>query len=137
MNTSFMTSVSIIAADPVKSRDLYLKGLSLPLNKLDGEYYATEALGGCNQFGVWPLSQAAEACFGQSVWPADYPVPQVSIEFELESVAAVSAAVEELKVKGFAILHDAKTEPWGQVVARLQTVEGAILGLSYAPSLHE
>jgi hypothetical protein len=33
-------------------------------------------------------------------------------------------------------LHEAKTEPWGQVVARLLSPEGAIIGLSYAPSLH-
>jgi hypothetical protein len=29
-----------------------------------------------------------------------------------------------------------RTEPWGQTVARLQSSEGAIIGLSYAPSLH-
>jgi hypothetical protein len=37
---------------------------------------------------------------------------------------------------GFALLHDARTEPWGQTVARLQSVEGAIVGISFAPALH-
>jgi hypothetical protein len=31
----------------------------------------------------------------------------------------------------------ARTEPWGQTVARLLTIEGAIVGLSYAAWLHE
>jgi hypothetical protein len=35
-----------------------------------------------------------------------------------------------------ALLHDARTEPWGQTVARLQSADGAIIGLSYAPSMH-
>jgi len=30
----------------------------------------------------------------------------------------------------------AKTEPWGQVAARLLSPEGAVVGLSYAPSVH-
>ena len=34
------------------------------------------------------------------------------------------------------MLHGAKVEPWGQTVARLLSPESAIVGLSYAPSLH-
>jgi hypothetical protein len=41
-----------------------------------------------------------------------------------------------LKDKGFVLLRDARTESWGQTVARLQSTEGAIIGLSFAPSLH-
>jgi hypothetical protein len=41
-----------------------------------------------------------------------------------------------LKEKGFTLLHEAHTEPWGQTVARLQSSEGAIIGLSYVPSMH-
>jgi hypothetical protein len=32
----------------------------------------------------------------------------------------------------FTLLHDARTEPWGQTVARLQSSEGAIIGVSHA-----
>jgi hypothetical protein len=46
------------------------------------------------------------------------------------------ATAEELRRDGFALLHDARTEPWGQTVARLQSVEGAIVGISLAPALH-
>lgn len=137
MDTKFITSVSVIAADPAASRKLYVDALGLPLRRLDGEYFATEELGGCNHFGVWPLAQAAQACFGTSEWPNEHPVPQVSVEFELESAEAVVAAVRELETKGFSLLHGSKTEPWGQVVARLLTIDGVIVGLSYAPSLHK
>jgi hypothetical protein len=33
--------------------------------------------------------------------------------------------------------HPARTEPWGQTVARLQSPEGAIVGISYIPLFHE
>jgi hypothetical protein len=64
------------------------------------------------------------------------PVPQASIEFEVGDASAVQAAADELKARGFALLHDARTEPWGQTVARLQSSEGAIIGVSYAPFMH-
>jgi hypothetical protein len=38
--------------------------------------------------------------------------------------------------RGFALLHEAREEPWGQTVARLLSNEGAIVGISYAPSQH-
>jgi hypothetical protein len=37
---------------------------------------------------------------------------------------------------GHELLHPARDEPWGQTVARLQSPEGAIVGISYVPSLH-
>ncbi len=36
----------------------------------------------------------------------------------------------------FGLLHDARTEPRGQKVARLQSSDGAIIGLSYVLSMH-
>ncbi len=50
--------------------------------------------------------------------------------------AAVERAGAELEAGGFTLLHPARTEPWGQTVVRLQTVEGVLVGISYAPSLH-
>jgi hypothetical protein len=86
---------------------------------------------------VWPLSEAAQACFGTPEWPADRTVPQTSIEFELRDPDAVQSAADELRQRGFALLHDAREEPWGQTVARLQSLEGSIIGISYAPALHD
>jgi hypothetical protein len=36
-----------------------------------------------------------------------------------------------------ALLHDRRKEPWGQTVARLQSQEGSIIGISFAPPLHD
>jgi len=137
MQIEFVTSIAVIAPDPRESRRLYMDALGLPLRQLDGEYFATEELGGCKHFGVWPLAQAAESCFGTSTWPADIPRPPLSLEFEVADQNAVAQGANELQSQGYQLLHDAKTEPWGQTVARLLSPEGAIVGLSYAPSLHQ
>jgi catechol 2,3-dioxygenase-like lactoylglutathione lyase family enzyme len=136
VDVQFIASVSVIAPDPATSRHLYLEALGLPLERLDGEYFASERIDGSRHFGVWPLTEAAQACFGTDAWPTDRPVPQVSIEFELADPDAVAAGAAELEGGGFRLLHGARTEPWGQTVARLQTVEGLIVGLSYASWLH-
>ena len=135
MNVEFVASVAVITADPAVSRELYVEALGLPLAGED--YIHSEQLPGTKSFGIWPLTQAAQTCFGTPDWPADRPTPQVSIEFEVEDAAAVQRAAEELRAKGYELLHDAKTEPWGQTVARLQSGEGAVIGISYAPMLHE
>jgi catechol 2,3-dioxygenase-like lactoylglutathione lyase family enzyme len=137
MQVEFVTSVAVITSDPAESRRLYMDGFGLPLKQLDGEYFASEEIGGCKHFGVWPLTQAAEACFGTTSWPDDIRVPQVSIEFEVADVDAVAAAAEELRSRGHQLVHEARQEPWGQTVARLISPEGAVVGVSYAPSLHE
>ncbi len=136
MEILFVASVSVIAPDPVESRRLYVDALGLPLERLEGEYYASEHIGGSKHFGVWPLAEAAVACFGERTWPADRPVPQASIEFELADPAAVADGAAELAAAGHRLLHGARTEPWGQTVARLQSPEGLVVGLSFAPWLH-
>jgi catechol 2,3-dioxygenase-like lactoylglutathione lyase family enzyme len=133
----FIASVAVVAADPAKSRELYVDTLGLPLEAAgDGEYFYSERIDGSKHFGVWPLAQAAHACFGVEEWPTDRPIPQVSIEFEVADAGAVAAAVQELKRRGLELVHDAREEPWGQTVARLLSPEGSIVGISYAPSLH-
>jgi hypothetical protein len=105
-----------------------MNALGLPLHQLDGDYFASEEIAGCNHFGVWPLTQAAQACFGSPAWPGNVAIPQVSVEFELADAAAVSEGARELRSQGYDLLHEAKTEPWGQVVARLLSPEGAVVG---------
>jgi hypothetical protein len=132
-----IASMSVIAADAPASRALFVDDLGLDLKPDDsGEYFHSEAVEGAKHFGVWPLTQAAEACFGTAVWPTDRPVPQASVEFEVRDAAAVAAAERELVAAGHDLLHPTKTEPWGQTVARVQTSDGAIVGISYAPWLH-
>ena len=65
------------------------------------------------------------------------PLSQVSIEFEVADTAAVTSAVEELELAGYELLHPPRTEAWGQTVARLQSPEGAIVGISYIPAFHD
>jgi catechol 2,3-dioxygenase-like lactoylglutathione lyase family enzyme len=138
MRILFISSVTIIAPNPAESRKLYVDALGLPLESHEGdEYVFSEKIGGSKHFGVWPLAQAAQACFGTSAWPADRPTPQISIEFEVENEAAVADATEELKGRGFALLHAPRTEPWGQTVSRILSSEGAIVGISYAPWHHD
>ena len=113
MNIEFVASIAVITPDAAASRRLYMDALGLPLNQLDGDYFGSEEIGGCKHFGVWPLSQAAEACFGLSSWPAHVTVPQMSIEFELAGPGSVADGAEELRSRGYELLHDAKMEPWG------------------------
>ena len=47
-------------------------------------------------------------------WPEKLPRPQVSVEFELASPAAVTDGAQELTSRGYEMLHDAKVEPWGR-----------------------
>jgi catechol 2,3-dioxygenase-like lactoylglutathione lyase family enzyme len=136
MDVQFITSVAVITADPSVSRSLFADALGLPLTAEDDGYLHSEQINGSKSFGVWPLSQAAQACFSTPDWPAGRLVPQVSIEFEVADADKVQAAAEELKQRGFALLHEAHTEPWGQTVARLQSSEGAIIGVSYTPLMH-
>ncbi|HEX3512055.1 MAG TPA: VOC family protein [Solirubrobacteraceae bacterium] len=138
MDIEFLASVAVIAPDPPTSRELYVKTIGLPLEG-EGEhgYHHTEALAGSRHFGVWPLAQAAEACFGGSEWPADRPVPQVSIEFDVSDAEAVHAAAQELHAAGYEPLHPVRVEPWGQTIARVISPEGAIVGISFAPALHD
>jgi catechol 2,3-dioxygenase-like lactoylglutathione lyase family enzyme len=137
MEIEFLSTIAVIAPDPAASRELYVDALGLPLaNEVGGEYIHSERIDGCKHFGVWPLSQAAEACFGTTQWPTERPVPQVSIEFDVADVATVGAAARELQEAGYELLHPAREEPWGQTVARLQSPEGAIVGVAYTPALH-
>lgn len=137
MKIEFLSTIAVIAADPPASRRLYVDTLGLPLESGgDEEYLHSEQLPGCKHFGVWPLHQAAQACFGRPTWPSDRPVPQVSIEFDVSNARAVQAAADELIAAGYQILHPAREEPWGQTVTRLQSPEGMIVGVSYTPALH-
>ena len=137
MQVSFIASVAVITERPAESRKLYVDALGLPLEAAAGDDYAhSEHIGGSKHFGVWPLTQAAQACFGTPQWPADRPVPQASVEFEVEDPAAVEAAAAEMQERGFPLLHPSRLEPWGQTVARLLSPEHLIVGISYAPWQH-
>lgn len=138
MDIQFISTLAVITQDPRKSRELYIDTFGLPLEADPGsDYFHSDQIEGSRHFAIWPLSQAAHACFGSSDWPADRPLPQMSVEFEVGEADAVQAAAEELRQRGFALLHEGREEPWGQTVARLQSPEGLIIGISFIPSMHD
>jgi len=136
MDVRFIASFSLVSAHPAQDRHLLVDALGLPLRPAGVEgsdYVFSEAVGGAKHFGVWPLEEAAQACFGQPTWPQGHPVPQASIEFEVDDV---EAAVRELQERGYRLLHPARTEPWDQTIARLQTADGVLVGVCFTPWLH-
>jgi catechol 2,3-dioxygenase-like lactoylglutathione lyase family enzyme len=136
VDIEFIAGIAVIAPNPEKSRELFVDALGLPLEASAGsDYFHSERIEGSKHFGVWPLTEAAQACFGTPDWPEDRAVPQTSVEFEVRDAAAVGSAAEELRQRGFTLLHDRRDEPWGQTVARLQSPEGLIVGISFTPAL--
>lgn len=136
MKIECIAGFAVITKNPSASASLYQDALGLPLERQD-DYCFMDRFPGANHFGVWPLTMAAQSCFGQDEWPAHVSEPTATIEFELADAEAVKLAVQELQAKGQEFIHEARTEPWGQTVARFISPEGVLIGLSYAPWLHE
>jgi len=133
MDVQFVTSIAPIVRDPESARSFYGDDLGLSFEGKEGDYRFTHQLDGVKHFGLWPLSEAANACFGSPEWPAEIPVPQASIEFEVSDVAA---AAVELAAQGHQLIHEAHTEPWGQVTARLLSPEGLLVAVCFSPAFH-
>ena len=134
MKVLFIASFSPIVSDVPASHAFYLDGLGLSFEKHVGDYVFSEQTAGAKHFGLWPLSEAAEACFGMREWPGDTRVPQASLELEVEDVAQAAA---ELAQKGLTAIHPPRTEPWGQTVARYLSPDGLLIGVCRTPWLHE
>jgi catechol 2,3-dioxygenase-like lactoylglutathione lyase family enzyme len=134
MEVLFVASVAPIARDVDASRSFYRDVLGLSFEGVAGDYLFTHQLEGAKHFGVWPLGEAATACFGNPEWPSEIPVPQASVEFEVPDVAAAAA---ELESKGYDLIHGSRTEPWGQVTARLISPEGLLVAVCYSPWFHD
>lgn len=130
MKVLFIAGFGPIASDVGESRRLYEDALGIPFKVEEGDYRHTEELDGAKTFAVWPLNQAAESCFGTDVWPADVPRPQAWLEFDVEDV---DEATSELEGRGYKLLVRNRTEPWGQVVTRLLSPEGLLVGVTMTP----
>jgi hypothetical protein len=130
----FIAGFGPIVRDKGKSRKLYSDVMAIPFKEEAGEYLHTEALSGAKTFALWPLSQAAQSCFGKDSWPDNVPVPQAWLEFDVDSVEKSTA---ELESKGYKMLVKNKREPWGQVVSRFLSPEGLLIGLTFTPMLRD
>jgi len=134
MRVLFIAGFAPIVRDPAAARAFYVDTLGLEFESSAGDYVFTEKLAGAKHFGVWPLAEAAEVCFGKAAWPADVPVPHATIEFEVDDVPA---AARELEARGHRLVHPARTEPWKQITARLLTADGLLVGVVHTPWLHK
>jgi hypothetical protein len=126
----FVAGFGPIVRDRDASRKLYVDALEIPFKEEKDGYLHTDDLKGVKSFALWPLSQAAQSCFGKDSWPADVPVPQAWLEFDVESV---ETATKELESQGYRTLIKAKKEPWGQTVTRLLGPEGLLIGITFTP----
>ena len=130
----FIAGFGPIVPDPAESRKLYGGALGISFREEAGEYLHTEMLEGAKTFALWPLSQAAQSCFGRDSWPEDVPVPQAWLEFDVENVEETTA---ELERRGYRMIVRNKTEPWGQTVSRMLSPEGLLIGISFTPFFRE
>ena len=130
----FIAGFGPIVPDPAASRKLYNQTLGIGFKEEDGGYLHTEALQGANTFALWPLSQAAESCFGKDAWPAGIPAPHAWLEFDVDDV---EKATRELEAQGHRMLVRNKKEPWGQTVSRFLTPEGLLVGITFTPSMRK
>jgi catechol 2,3-dioxygenase-like lactoylglutathione lyase family enzyme len=130
----FIAGFGPVASDVDASRRLYEGALGISFKVEEGEYRHTEELRGAGSFAVWPLAQAAESCFGTGRWPSDVTVPQAWLEFDVDDI---EAATRELEEKGYRLLVRGRTEPWGQVVTRLISPEGLLVGVTVTPWMRE
>ena len=128
----FIAGFGPIVRDPESSGKLYADTLGIPFEEEPGGYLHTGKLDGAKQFALWPLTQAAESCFGSGTWPNDAPIPQAWIEFDVEDL---QEATNELKKQGYRLLVAARKEPWGQTVTRLLSPEGLLVGVTHTPWL--
>ena len=132
LNVLFIAGFGPIVRDTTQSRKLYCDTLGISFKEESGEYLHTEALQGAKTFALWPLSQAAQSCFGKSVWPENVPVPQAWLEFDVDNVLEATAALES---KGYRVLVKNQQEPWGQTVSRFISPEGLLVGITFTPAL--
>jgi catechol 2,3-dioxygenase-like lactoylglutathione lyase family enzyme len=100
VQVAFVAGFSPIVRDPATSQAFYRDALGLSFEGAVGDYVFTEQLAGARHFGLWPLREAAQACFGAPDWPAEIAVPQASVEFEVDEPAGVEAAAAALQARG-------------------------------------
>jgi hypothetical protein len=126
----FIAGFGPVVPDAAASRALYGDALNIQFKEEEGSYLHTESLAGVKTFALWPLSQAAQSCFGADSWPAEIPTPQAWLEFDVQNVEEATTVLEQA---GYRMLVKNKREPWGQTVSRFLSSEGLLIGISITP----
>ena len=129
-----MAGLGPLVRDKAASLAFYRDLLGLPL--VGDDYVAADDLEGVRHFGQWTVEDAARSIFGTPDWPADVPLPQANLEFEVDSPEAVGTAAREIEAAGHPLLVGPVTEPWGQTVVRLLGPEGLLVSITYTPWFH-
>ena len=130
----FIAGFGPIVREAAVSRRLYGDALGIAFNEEQGGYLHTEAMNGAKSFALWPLSHAAQSCFGKDSWPAEIPAPQAWLEFDVDDVEKATAA---LASRGYRMLVVNKKEPWGQIVSRFLSPEGLLVGITFTAALRD
>lgn len=130
----FVAGFGPIVRDAASSCKLYADDLGLAFKEEAGGYLHTETLQGVKTFALWPLSQAAQSCFGRDSWPGDIPVPQAWLEFEADSVERATTTLER---RGYRMLVRLRKEPWGQTVSRFLSPEGLLTAVTFTPAMRD
>jgi catechol 2,3-dioxygenase-like lactoylglutathione lyase family enzyme len=130
----FIAGFGPIVPDTAASRKLYGDMLGIRFKEESGSYLHTEGLPGAKSFALWPLSQAAESCFGKDSWPENMPAPHAWLEFDVEDIESATATLESA---GYRMLVKNKKEPWGQIVSRFLSPEGLLVGITVTPWLRD
>jgi hypothetical protein len=130
----FVAGFGPIVPDTAASRKLYGGALGITFKEETGGYLHTSDLKGAKEFALWPLSQAAQSCFGKDSWPGSVPTPQAWLEFDVEDVEKTTA---ELESRGYRMLIRNKKEPWGQTVSRFISPEGLLVGITFTPWMRQ
>ena len=130
----FVAGFGPIVRETAESRKLYTENLGIRFKEESGGYVHTERLKGAKTFALWPLSQAAQSCFGEEAWPENTPVPQAWLEFDVQNV---EKATEILELRGYRMLIKNKKEPWGQTVSRFLSPEGLLVGVTFTPLMRK
>ena len=130
----FIAGFGPIVSNTTETRKLYRDVLGIAFKEETDGYLHTEAVAGAKSFALWPLSQAAQSCFGKDSWPAEIPAPQAWVEFDVDDVERATAWLE---ASGYQMLVKNKKEPWGQSVSRFISPEGLLIGVTFTPSMRE
>ena len=134
MKIRFVAGFSPIVDSADAARDFYGQKLGLPVQFEPDSNYTMIDVKGTKHFGLWTLRDAAMSTFGTEEWPEDHPIPQATLELEVEDVLA---AVAELQANGVTLVQDARTETWGQTAARLISPDGLLIGITVTPWLSD
>ena len=127
----FVAGFGPLVKDPAASKAFYVDVLGLPLEQqAGGGYYHGEKLDGVRHFALWPLSEAAQSCFGANAWPADVPEPHSWLEFDVEDVATATAALKCQSALDWDPLSASKRAPFERRVRPVALAPSELAGVA-------